>query len=118
MAFLVLKTLFRKEGTASAILAVALLVAILASMSSIVNHINFQTEALGKVPTIGEAYFILSNSSTSITDSQVDTKLASLLDDVADVKYVLPQKIFIATLATNSSNHTALVRAVEDIQTS
>jgi len=117
MAFLVLKTLFRKEGTASAILAVALLVAILASMSSIVNHINFQTEALGKVPTIGEAYFILSNSSTSITDSQVDTKLASLLDDVADVKYVLPQKIFIATLATKSSKHTTLVRGVEDIQT-
>jgi len=116
MAFLALKTLSRKEGTTSAILAVALLVAILASMSSIVNHINSQTEALSRIPEIGEAYLILSNNSTSITDSQVDVNLANLVSD-SDVKYVIPQKVFAATLATNSSNHTAVVRAVVDVQT-
>jgi len=109
--------LFRKGGTSSSILAVALLVAILASMSSIANHINCQTEALGRIPQIGEAYLILSKNSTSITDSQVDAKLADLVSDTADVRYVLPQKVFMATLATNSSNHTALVRAVEGVQT-
>jgi len=47
MTFLILKMLFRKGETASAILAVALLVATPASISPTVNHINSQTEALG-----------------------------------------------------------------------
>ena len=117
MTFLALKMLFRKGGTASAILAVALLVAILASMNSIVNHISSQNVVLGRIPQIGEAYLILSNNSTSITDSQVDAKLADLVSDTVDVKHVISQKVFVATLATNFGNYTALVRAVEDVQT-
>jgi len=109
--------LFRKGGTTSAILAVALLVAISTSMSSMINHINSQAEVLSRIPQIGEAYLILSNNSTSITDSQVDAKLADLVSDTADVKYVISQKVFVATLATNFGNYTALVRAVEDLQT-
>jgi len=117
MSALSYKMLLRREGTTSAILAVALLVAILASMSSIVNHINSQTEALGRIPEVGEAYLILSKNSNTMIDSQIDAKLANLVSDATDVKYVMAQKIFAATLATNSSNHTALVRGVEDIQT-
>jgi len=117
MTFLALKMLFRKGGTTSAILAVALLVAISTSMSSMINHINSQAEVLSRIPQIGEAYLILSNNSTSITDSQVDAKLADLVSDTADVKYVISQKVFVATLATNFGNYTALVRAVEDLQT-
>ena len=117
MTFLALKMLFRKGGTTSAILAVGLLVAISTSMSSMINHINSQAEVLSRIPQIGEAYLILSNNSTSITDSQVDAKLADLVSDTADVKYVISQKVFVATLATNFGNYTALVRAVEDLQT-
>jgi len=47
--------LFRKGGTTSAILAVALLVAIPASMAFIANHINSLAEALIRILTIGEA---------------------------------------------------------------
>jgi len=117
MTFLALKTLFRKGGTTSAILAVALLVAISTSMSSIINHINSQAEALSRIPQIGEAYLILSKNSTSITDSQVDAILADLVSDTADVKYAISQKIFVATLATNFGNYTVPVRAVEGVQT-
>ncbi len=108
--------LFRKKGTSSSVLAVALLVAILASVNSITNYINLQAEWLSGFASIGDAYMILSKNSTSITDSEVDAKLANLLSDVTDVEYVLPQKLFVANLVTKSGNHTTLIRGVENVQ--
>ena len=107
--------LFRKRGTASSILAIALLVAIMASMNTIVNHINSQTEALGGLLNIGGTYLILSANSTSITDSKIDADLASQLSNATYVKYVLPQKILTANITTKSSNNTIKIRAIEDI---
>jgi len=108
--------LFRKKGTSSSVLAVALLVAILASVNSITNYINLQAEWLSGFASIGDAYMILSKNSTSITDSEVDAKLANLLSNLTDVEYVLPQKLLVANLVTKSGNHTTLIREVENVQ--
>jgi len=107
--------LFRKGGTTSAILAVALLVAILASMNSIANHINWQTKVLGGYVNLGGTFLILSRSSTSITDSKIDAELTSLFNNITDVEYTLPQRVLTATLTTDSGNHTILMRGVEDV---
>jgi ABC-type lipoprotein release transport system permease subunit len=116
MTFLALKMLIRKRGTVSAVLAAALLIALITSTNSIVNYINSQTDVLSNFASVGGAYLILSKNSTSIIDSEVDVKLANLVRDTAGVEYVLPQKLFAATLTTKSGNRTALIRGVEDIQ--
>jgi len=87
----------------------------MASMNTIVNHINSQTEALGGLLNIGGTYLILSANSTSITDSKIDADLASHLSNTTYVKYVLPQKILTANITTKSSNNTIKIRAIEDI---
>jgi len=115
MSLLTFKMLFQKSGTPSSILAIALLVAILASMNSIINHINSQAEALSGLVNIGGTYVMLSKESSSITSSEVDAQLTRLLRSVTDVNYVLPQKIFKANLTTNNGGETVLVRGVEDI---
>jgi ABC-type lipoprotein release transport system permease subunit len=117
MSALSYKMLLRKRGTVSAILAVALLVAIPASMNSIMNHINSQAEALGESRNVGGTYLILSRNSTSMTDSKIDAELTSLLNNVSDLKYALPQRILTATLTTEYGNHTIFIRFVEDINT-
>jgi len=111
--FLPLKALFRKGGTAPAILAIALLIAILASIASVVNHVNSQTETLSKLRGIGETYLLMSNNSTSMTNSKVGSGLIQVLNENDAVKYVLPQKIFTATMIAASNNYSVLVRGVD-----
>ena len=105
--------LLRKRGTAESILAIALLIAILASITSIVSHLNSQAETIGNLLPIGETFIILSEDSTSITDSKVDIELANLVSNTTNTKYVLPQKIFYATLITASNRSHTLVRGVD-----
>ena len=116
MSLLAFKMLFRKKGTSSTVLAVALLVALIASTNSVVNSINSQAYALSQFARIGNAYLIISRNATSTFDSQVDAKLANLINSTGDVEYVLPQKLSEATLATSSGNHTAVIRGVDDIR--
>lgn len=116
MSLLAFKMLFRKKGTSSTVLAVALLVALIASTNSVVNSINSQAYALSQFARIGNAYLIISRNATSTFDSQVDAKLANLINSTGDVEYVLPQKLSEATLATSSGNYTAVIRGVDDIQ--
>jgi len=108
--------LFRKGGTASAILAIALLVAILASMNAIVNHINLQTEALRGLLNIGGTYLILSGNSTYITDSKIGADLANQISNTTYIKNVLPQKVLTANITTKSRNNIIKIRAVEDVK--
>lgn len=115
MSALSYKMLFRKGGTASSILAIALLVAIPASMNSIINHINSQTEALGGLVNIGGTYLILSGNSSSITDSKIDVELASIVGSITEIKHALPQKVFKATLTKNTTNRAVLIRGIEDV---
>jgi len=115
MSALSYKMLFRKGGTASSILAIALLVAIIASMNSVINHVNSQTEAFVGLSNIGGTYLILSENSNSIADSKIETELADQLNGIADIKYTIPQKIFTATLTASPGNHTVLIRGVENV---
>ena len=110
---LTLKALFRKKGTISHVFAIALLVAILASVASIINHINLQAEALGKTRNASGNFLLMSKNSTSITNSKVSIELTYVLENVSIVKYIFPQKIFTATLMTNSRNYTTIVRGVD-----
>jgi len=111
--FLALKSLFQKRGTTSAILAIALLFAILASIASVVNHVNSQTETLSKLRGTGETYLLMSNNSTSMTNSKVSSGLIQVLNEDDAVKYILPQKIFTATMIVASNNYSVLVRGVD-----
>jgi len=113
MKTLSFKMLLRKSGTIESILAIALIVAILASITSVVNHVNSQAETMGKLLNVGETFLILSKNSTSITDSKVDTELSSLIRNITNTKYVLTQKVFTATLTTTSNRSNMLVRGVD-----
>jgi len=112
MKTLSFRMLLRKRGTVESILAIALTVAILASITSVVNYVNSQAETMGKLLNVGETFLILSKNSTSITDSKVDTELTSLIRNTTNTEYVLPQKVFRASLITTSNRSTVLVRGV------
>lgn len=106
---------FRKGGTSSAILATALLVAIIASANSIVNYMNSEATALESMVDIGQTYLVLQKNSTSIMNSEVAPDVTNLLTNRTDVKYVLPQRIFAATLTTNLTNRTVVLSTTEDL---
>ena len=105
--------LFWKKGTTSSIIALAFLVAILASTASIVNDINSQTETLAKTRDIGQTFLLISRNSTSTTNSKIGLESSNPLNNNSNIKLVLPQKIFEATLTTSSKNYTAIVRGVD-----
>lgn len=108
--------LLRKRITTSSILAVALLVALIASMNSMFNHFNFQAQALEELVTVGGTFLILSKNSSNLSDSQINPELSGLLKDVADIKYVQPQKILTTSLTMDTVlSYTVLVRGVSDV---
>jgi ABC-type lipoprotein release transport system permease subunit len=114
MAFIIgYKMLLRRGRTAQSILAIALLVAILASTSSIVNYLNLQSETLASLISPGGTYLILSRNSTAITDSKLPANLTAQLSNLSFIKQ-FPQKILTADLITNSTT-TIQVRGVEDV---
>jgi ABC-type lipoprotein release transport system permease subunit len=107
--------LLRKRGTALSIIAIALLVAILATTNSIINYVDLQVQTLGRLVSPGATYVILSRNSTSIMDSQVDAELVCKLSNLSYVGYVLPQKILMVNLTASPSSRTVHVRSVEDV---
>jgi len=115
MSSIALRLLFRKGGTASSILMIALLVSVLSSTQSIINYVNLQSETLGKLVHTGGTYLILSRNSTSTVDSRVEGGLTAKLGNLGYVKRVVPQKILMATIITNASSHTVRVRYVHDV---
>lgn len=104
--------LSRKGGTAVAIFAVALLVAILVSVVSVVSYVNLQTDALSKLKGTGETFLLMSRGSASLADSRVSAELIQILSEDDSVTNVLPQKIFAATMITTSNSYTVFARAV------
>ena len=109
------KMFLRRGISIQLILAIALLVAILASTNSIVNYIGLQAQTIGKTVTRGGVFLILSRGSTSIMESRVDVGLANSLSGTGYVKNVLPQRMLTATLTMGLGNHTIHVRAVRDV---
>lgn len=111
------KMLFRKKGTASTVLAIALLIALITSVSALVNNINSQATALGTLARIGETYLITDKNSNSLLESRIDVNIADAIRNVSEVKYVLPQKLIPATLTATTGNYPILIRAVDEPQT-
>jgi len=109
------KMFLRKGGTAQSILAVALLVAIIASTNSIVNFLNLQSEILAGLVSPRGTYLILSSNSTAVTDSRLPADLTAKISNLSFVKNVLPQKVLTANLTANSSSHAVQVRGVGDV---
>ena len=109
------KMFLRRGISIQSILAIALLVAILASTNSIANYIGLQAQTIGKIITRGGVFLILSQGSASIMESQVDVGLANSLSGIGYVKNVLPQRMLTVTLTMGLSNHTIHVRAVRDV---
>ncbi|MEM3549534.1 MAG: FtsX-like permease family protein [Candidatus Bathyarchaeia archaeon] len=110
------KLLLRKRGTTSTILALALLAAIIASMNSVVNYFNAQSEALAGLVQIGETYLIINNSATAPTNSKIEMETAKHLSEIAEVNQAFPQKLLTAHLKTDTANLTVTVRAVETVE--
>ena len=108
------RMLFRKGSTAVSILSVALIVAILASVNSIVNYVCFQAVVMEGFVSVGETYLVLDRNSTALTDSMVDVELTALLKNITGIKYVLPQRILTASI-NFSGNKTVTVRGVDDV---
>jgi len=116
MAFIIgYMMLFRKGLAAQSILAIALLVAVVASMNAIVNYLNLQLEALAGLVNPRGTYLILSLNSTAITDSELPADLAAKLRNISYVENVFPQRILIASLTANFGSRRIPVRGVEDV---
>jgi hypothetical protein len=94
--------LFRKKGTAFAILAIALLIALLASVNCLINNINSYTTILTNIPSIDQTYIISSKNSASLYDSQIDSSLIDKIHNYSDIDYATSQKMVQATLATTN----------------
>jgi ABC-type lipoprotein release transport system permease subunit len=116
MTTLTLKMLFWKKGTTYSTIALALLVAILASTASIVNDLTSKTENLAKTRDVGQTFLLISKNSTSTINSKISLELTNLLNNRSNIKLVLPQKIFQATVKTSSKNYTVIIRGV-NVQT-
>lgn len=108
-----LKMLVRKSGTASAILSIALLVAVIASMNSVANYIALQAKVLGRLTNPSGAYIIISGD--AITGSQISAEISRELSSIRHVKSIFPQKVLLANLTTGYRTSTVYVRGVDDV---
>jgi ABC-type lipoprotein release transport system permease subunit len=116
MAFTIGYTMLLRRGVAAqSILAIALLVAVVASTNSIANYLNLQSETLAGFVNPRGTYLILSSNSTAVTDSKLPIDLTARLRNLSYVRNVLPQRMLTADLTIKFSSRTILVRGVEDI---
>jgi ABC-type lipoprotein release transport system permease subunit len=111
------KLLFRKKSTSAAILALALLVAIVASMNAIVNFINFQATSIGQLSNVGDKYLVLSNNALSLSECKIEREKANILENFADLNYVSLQKLSDGTLQTTSGKYSVTIRGVANVST-
>ena len=107
--------LFRKKGTASAILAIALLIALITSVNSLVNNINTQTPILNELTNTGQTYLLTSKNSTSLSNSQIDPSLINQIQSNPDVNYATSQQITTATLQTEHGSYTVNILGVNNV---
>lgn len=108
--------LFRKRGVSSAILAIGFIVAIEASMLSVLNYVTAQSEALAGLVQVGETYIIMSRGYMSITDSRIASQLASRLKEAIEVERIFPQKVLDVAVKAGYASRTARLIAVENVE--
>lgn len=79
--------LLQKKGTASAIVAFVLLVALVTAVDCLVNNINSQTVLLTKLAASGDTYLILTKTSNCLSNSQVHPELVDEIKNDSNVEY-------------------------------
>lgn len=116
MLTLTQKILLRKQGVGLSVLSIGFLVAVVTSMNSAVNYMYAESQILSRLVNVGRTYIILSWNSTSITDSRLDSGLASQLYGVEGVQRVFPQKLLKADMKIASTVFPVYVRVVENVE--
>jgi ABC-type lipoprotein release transport system permease subunit len=114
MQLLIFKVLFRKKGTASAIVAVALLIALVTAVNCLVNNINQQTTLLTKLATTGETYLVTSKNSLGLSDSQIESVLPAEIRNNSNVQSAFSETIAHATLTTENLTCSVVIRGLDD----
>jgi ABC-type lipoprotein release transport system permease subunit len=114
MQLLALKVLIRKKGTASAIVATALLIALVASVNCLVNNINQQTTVLTKLAAASETYLLTSKNSSALSDSRIDFTIVSDVKNNSYVKYAFSEAMVQAELEATGGSCWVTVRGVDD----
>ncbi len=115
MLSLTYKILLRKKSTTAAILALALLVAIISSMYSIVNFINSQTTAFGQLRNVGNQYLVLSKNCEGLSDSHLNRIPVNILKNCTEIKSAYIQQVLEGTLQTTTGKRPVFVRGVENL---
>ena len=113
---LAFKMLFRKKGTASAIIAIALLIALITATNSLVNNINSQTSVISGLASIGQGYLITSKNSSSLADSEVDASLINQVSNNSNVAYATSQEIIQGILTTENGSYPVNILGVNNLQ--
>ena len=114
MQALPLKMLFLKKGTASAIIAIALLIALLASVNTLINNINSQTTLITNLASAGDTFLVTSENSNSLLDSRIPPSIITQVKNNPSIKYSTSQQIIQATLETKNGTYPVIVRGVDD----
>lgn len=114
MLALSFKLFFRKKVTVAAVFALALLVAIIASMYATMNCVGSQTRVLGQLERVGDRYLVL-NASNSLGESSINSELFENLRFFSDIDELYGQKIFNGTLKTASGNYPVVLRGIENL---
>jgi ABC-type lipoprotein release transport system permease subunit len=109
-----IKLLFRKKSAVAAVLALALLVAIVASMNAIVNFVNFQSSAVGQLASVGDKYLVVSKNCTSLMSSHVGRETVNALN-CSEINSFSGQRVFNCGVQTSSGNYTTILFAVENL---
>lgn len=116
MQSLAFKMLFRKKGTASAILAIGLLIALLTSVSCLVDNINAQTTALTQLTRIGDTYILKNQNSASLSNSQINANLLTELKTNSNIKYATNQQLTPGTITAHNQTYEVTIRGVDDVK--
>lgn len=113
-ALLYLKIFIRKRETAYSILVVALLVAVLTSVSSVVNYLNAQVELLAGLSSYSERFVVVNGS--SISDSKLDVKLLYQLRSLQRLDSIVLEKYAWVKALFNSTLMEVPVRGVDSVE--
>ncbi|MGD6932909.1 MAG: ABC transporter permease [Candidatus Bathyarchaeia archaeon] len=114
MSALCYRLFFRKKCAFTAILALAFLIAIISSMTAIVNFINSQTTSVGQLASVGNKYLLLNKNSASLSDSTLNPQTVDVLN-ITTVKSCFSQKILPGSIKTGSGVFNVSIRGVDDV---
>jgi len=94
-----IRLFLRKDITANSIIVLALLVAILASATSIVNFLVSQADAIGNLVNPSET--IIVSCGRSLMEFNLSPKIVGELGNLSYVRALVPQSLFGLTLLEN-----------------